>query len=333
MISNSGHDERNSYSGGAAGDQSGSEWCIRSWYNRPWNCVLRYPDRDVADVIAELSRQAAENNRIGYDQSQRMTYWEALKKAGYYPLKIKTNCESDCSAGVLANVKATGYILDIRKLKDVDSYGTTWSMRSQLTAAGFQLLTDAKYLTSDDFLLPGDILLNDAKHTAVNLTVGKYAEEKPGKDTIYAKVLFGQQWLNSYYCKLLIDLFGEVLELDGIYGPKSRAAALAVWKDVCNRLYGTSLNLESKKFGSGCKRACKYAEVQFGSGGTHTFICQFILAAKGFYNGKMDAECGRDLCTSIQSYEKAEDLSVDSTDPVKCSAGPQVWSSLFEEGM
>ena len=331
MISNSGHDEYNGYSGGAAGDQTGTEWYVRSWYDRPWNCVCRYPDRDVADLIADLSRQAAENNKIGYDQNERLSYWYALKDAGFYPLKIKKKCEADCSAGVLANVKAVGYILDIKKLKDIDPSGTTWSMRQQLHDAGFKVLTDKKYLTSDDYLLPGDILLNDSKHTAVNLTVGKYADGTPAPDEISEKVLFGQQWFDIYYGKLLLQVYGELLELDGIYGPKSRAAALTIWKDVCNRLYGTNLNIESKKFSSGCKRACKYAEVEFGSDGTHTFICQFLLAAKGFYTGKMDAECGRDLCTSIQAYEKARGLSVDSVDPVRCSAGPEVWSSLFEE--
>ena len=41
MISNSGSDENGKYSGGQAGDQTGKEWQIRSWYNRPWNYVLR----------------------------------------------------------------------------------------------------------------------------------------------------------------------------------------------------------------------------------------------------------------------------------------------------
>lgn len=40
-ISNSGSDEHGNYKGGQAGDQTGREWYIRDWYNRPWNCVLR----------------------------------------------------------------------------------------------------------------------------------------------------------------------------------------------------------------------------------------------------------------------------------------------------
>ena len=43
-ISNSGSDEHGNYKGGAAGDNTGKEWYIRDWYNRPWNCVLRYQE-------------------------------------------------------------------------------------------------------------------------------------------------------------------------------------------------------------------------------------------------------------------------------------------------
>ena len=47
MISNCGHDENNRYSGGKAGDQTGTEWRVINWYNRPWKCVLRHPDLTV----------------------------------------------------------------------------------------------------------------------------------------------------------------------------------------------------------------------------------------------------------------------------------------------
>lgn len=46
------------------------------------------------------------------------------------------------------------------------------SMRKGLKAAGFEVLTESKYLTSDAFLLEGDILLNDSAHVATNLTNG-----------------------------------------------------------------------------------------------------------------------------------------------------------------
>jgi hypothetical protein len=180
-ISNSGSDENGAYSGGQAGDQTGKEWRMRDWYNRPWTCVLRYPDQKVALKIAQLAIDAALNDHIGYDQSQNRTYLAQLKSVGWEPSKITVNCEADCSAGVCANVTAAGYLIGIKALQN--HTGTyTGNMRSALTKAGFQLLTDSKYLTSGDYLLPGDILLNDGHHTATNLTIGSKVkgEWKPG---------------------------------------------------------------------------------------------------------------------------------------------------------
>ena len=170
-ISNSGSDENGNYTGGQAGDQTGKEWQMRSWYNRPWSCVLRFPDQKVALKIAQLAIDAALNDKVGYDQSQNRTYLSQLKAVGWEPSKITVACEADCSAGVCANITAAGYLLGIPALqKHTGIY--TGNMRSALTKTGFTLLTDNKYLTSGDYLLPGDILLNDGHHTATNVTIG-----------------------------------------------------------------------------------------------------------------------------------------------------------------
>ena len=110
-ISNSGSDEHGNYKNGQAGDQTGKEWYIRDWYNRPWNCVLRHPLAEVRACLATLAVKAAENDNIGYDQYQRDTYGQALKDADYDPSKITKKVESDCSKGVIDNARATGYIL------------------------------------------------------------------------------------------------------------------------------------------------------------------------------------------------------------------------------
>lgn len=172
MISNCGHDENGKYSGGRAGDQTGGEWEIREWYNRPWNYVLRHPDAKVRTEIALLAERAAKNNLIGYDQNQRYTFWRQLKISNYDPAQITVSCETDCSAGVLAIVKSVGYRLDIDDLKSVNSDGYTGNMRQILKSAGFEVLTASKYLNSDAYLLTGDILLYEGHHTAINLTDG-----------------------------------------------------------------------------------------------------------------------------------------------------------------
>lgn len=173
-ISNCGHDENGGYSGGKAGDQTGGEWCLRSWYDRPWNCVLRYPDSSVQKTLADLAKKAAQNDKIGYDQYQRDTYWQQLQKAKYDPSKISAACEADCSSGVIANVRAAGHIHNLPKLKNVQA-SYTGDMRAGFRAAGFKVLSDSKYTGGTAYLLPGDILLNDAHHVATNITKGSKA--------------------------------------------------------------------------------------------------------------------------------------------------------------
>lgn len=189
MISNCGSDEKGKYHGGKAGDQTGKEWTLKAWYSRPWKCVLRYKNNpDVNVMISNLAVQSAKNNNIGYDQWQRATYWKELQKADYHPENIKTKCESDCSAGVMAIVKAAGYRLNIKDLKSVDEKLVCRQMREALKKVGFEVLTESKYLTSEKYLKAGDILLNDTAHTAIDVGVGKVLvlpskieQEKPKK--------------------------------------------------------------------------------------------------------------------------------------------------------
>ncbi len=180
-ISNSGSDENGAYSGGKAGDQTGKEWQLRAWYNRPWTVVLRYPNQRIALKIAQLGIDAALNDLIGYDQGQRDTYWKQLKAADYEPSRIMVACEEDCSAGVCANIKAAGYLLGIDALKNHTGI-YTGNMKAALVKAGFKALTESKYLTSGNYLLPGDILLNESHHTATNITIGAKVKGdwKPG---------------------------------------------------------------------------------------------------------------------------------------------------------
>lgn len=196
MLSNCGHDENGKYSGGAAGDQTGTEWQIIKWYNRPWKCVLRHPDENVRALIATLAKDAEENSNIGYDQSERGTFWTALAKAKYLPANVAVKCEADCSSGVIAIVKAVGHLLGMKALQNI-SATYTGNMRSGFTAAGFMAITGAEYLTSDAYLLPGDILLNDGTHTATNLTAGSKSGLALKSTEAVAKEVLAGKWLNN----------------------------------------------------------------------------------------------------------------------------------------
>lgn len=53
-------------------------------------------------------------------------------------------------------------------------------MRKAFKAAGFLVLTESKYLNGPDYLLEGDVLLNDGAHTATNVEMADILAEHPG---------------------------------------------------------------------------------------------------------------------------------------------------------
>lgn len=133
----------------------------------------------------------------------------------------------------------------------------------------------------------------------------------------------GQKWLNSCYGTKLENYLGEKLETDGIYGEKSRAAAVCIWKDVSNRKNGSNLNPANKNFLDSCKKAAKKATIKQGASGTFVYLVEFVLSAKGFYFGAMDASFGAGLTASVKSFQKEKGLTADGV------VGPETWYKLF----
>lgn len=133
----------------------------------------------------------------------------------------------------------------------------------------------------------------------------------------------GQKWLNSNYATQLRGYCRALLDVDGEYGTKSRAAALAVWKDLLNRKHGCKLTPSNTNFGADTKAAASKAIVQVNSSGTFTYILQFILSAKGYYTGTMDGACGAQTVEAIKKFQAARGLAVDGV------AGANTWYAAF----
>lgn len=168
IIGHASIDENKNVKGGVAGDQTGKEVCTRSWYSKPWTCVIRPKDSDVAEKIATAMEQACANNRIGYDQNQRTTLYVQAKVNGWDLSKVATNCECDCSSLVSVCVNAAG----ISASKDM----YTGNEKSVLSATGqFEILTSSEYTSSNKKLKRGDILLGKG-HTAIVLSDGVEVE-------------------------------------------------------------------------------------------------------------------------------------------------------------
>nr|DAN14227.1 MAG TPA: hypothetical protein [Bacteriophage sp.] len=169
-IGQASRDERGRYSGGIAGDQDGKEVSIRGWYNRPWNKVLRARNSNIAEKIATAMEKACENNCIGYDQNQRTTLYSLAKANGWLIEDVKTPCETDCSALVAVCVNAAG-------IKISGDIYTGNEAAALLRTGEFELLDAPKYLTTDEYLKRGDILLYEFHHTAIVLQDGRKAEK------------------------------------------------------------------------------------------------------------------------------------------------------------
>ena len=153
---------------GGLGDSTGQEYLVMNWYDRPWDCVLRHPDGNVAKKIAQLAVEAANNDHIGYSNQypDRMTFWEELEANNYSPSAIKNDCASDCSGSTGMIVRSVGHQLNKNELTEVDIGGTT-TMREDFSSKGFNVLTGSEYTSGPDNLQSGDILLNEALHATI----------------------------------------------------------------------------------------------------------------------------------------------------------------------
>ena len=166
MIAHASKDEHGTFRGGAAGDQTGQEVVIRSWYNRPWNVVLRAKDTSTANKIAEAMERACKNDHIGYDQNQRNTALTEARKVAYDPGRITKDVETDCSALVSLACMYAG--IPEAALFMYGNSATTSTLRSRLLKTGkFTELTARAYTGYSDKLVRGDILLYEGHHVAV----------------------------------------------------------------------------------------------------------------------------------------------------------------------
>lgn len=57
-------DERGKARGGAAGDQTGKEVCLRDWYDKNWVSVLRPKNEKEAEKMAKAMEQACELDEL-----------------------------------------------------------------------------------------------------------------------------------------------------------------------------------------------------------------------------------------------------------------------------
>lgn len=182
-ICHSSIDERGKASGGIAGDQTGKEVCTRGWYSKNWKIVFRYKDREIAKKVAVIAKKIADSGLVGYDQGQRNTLYQALEKFNwnvdaYIKSGIKTEC--DCSSFVYAC-----WCCLVAALRKSGNAPTTSTMASTLTEKnGFTAYKESKYLTTDSYLLAGDVIDSPGSHVVMAITNGDKTTENNNTNDI-----------------------------------------------------------------------------------------------------------------------------------------------------
>ena len=175
LIGHAAGDENGKAANGQAGDQTGREVCVQSWYNGRWNLVLRPKSEVVAEKMASSCEILCRGNLVGYDQWERNTLWDELEKVSWNPSKLKVKCETDCSGLMTACARIAGINIP-RVALGGGKYNApvTQTMRNAFGSTGaFIALTDSKYMTSDKYLKRGDILVRESGHTAMSLGNGE----------------------------------------------------------------------------------------------------------------------------------------------------------------
>lgn len=153
---------------GQKGDQTTKEVCIREWYSKPWNILLRPKDFNKAEIMAQSCEKGCTNNNIGYSQSTRNTLRQEAIKVNFDLSKVGL-CNCDCSSFMAVCAESAGIAIPY-------NYGnapTTSTMKNAFLSTGeFDLYTDLIYLNSTNLLKRGDILVKEGSHTVMVLDDG-----------------------------------------------------------------------------------------------------------------------------------------------------------------
>lgn len=169
-------DERGKLSGGQAGDQTGQEVAIEPWYlhSKGW-VIIRAKDSQIAEKIAADMEMACKNDLIGYDQSTSWDLYDKVRQYGWDCSRLKVAAETDCSSLVRTCVAyATG--------KNIPWFSTLNQVIVLSDTGYFDIITDAKYTCSPDYVRRGDILCTRTQgHTVVVLDNGSMVVTVSGR--------------------------------------------------------------------------------------------------------------------------------------------------------
>lgn len=174
---------------------------------------------------------------------------------------------------------------------------------SQLGA--FSVLENAKALADVN---PGYSVF-DSTGAAVYTPGGATPDPDPESDT--GPALF-QRWLNAGY--------SAGLNVDGLWGPKTRKAATAALQTELNNQFGKSLSVDGL-WGPKTQAAC--VNVKQGARGNLTRIIQGVLYCRGYDPKGFDGIFGTGCAAAVKFFQEAFGLTADGI------VGKNTWERLL----
>lgn len=239
-------DERGRARGGVAGQSIkngiGTEVKIGNWYYFGQNVVLRFKSRTEAAKAARVCEQLCSNRHVGYDQNQRTTLYDEMKRVKWDPAKIARNCETDCSALIAVILNAIG----IKVSKDI---WTGNMVKAIMDTGKFSKFTGATYCKKDKYCRYGDIIVNEAGHVIMALEDGEGTKELDKTKSVktinqVAKEVIDGKWGNGDERKRRLRAAGYdpekvQLAVNAIAAASKKKSNMTIAKEVINGKWGT----------------------------------------------------------------------------------------------
>ena len=146
------------------------------------------------------------------------------------------------------------------------------------------------------------------------------AEIEAAQGTMESPVAVFQRWLNAGG---YTDKENQPLQEDGIYGRRTKAAAIKAWQTTVNATGKAKLDVDGS-FGPKSKAAASKVNIKKGARGDLVSIMQGLLYAKGYDPDGFDGKFGPGARTAVKKFQDARGLKVDGI------VGRSTWSALFE---
>lgn len=186
----------------------------------------------------------------------------------------------------------------------VNQYGTYSTLWKNIASAALKKGGDLDAIYEATVANTSNYLTRRKKvYDTLKATTGKQTTiAKPvyKNDTILNKRI--QRWLNAYaYCGLTVD---------GIIGPKTKAAAIRALQHSLNCEYACKLNVDGL-FGPLTKAACSKIILKKGSRGDLVSVVQTLLYNCGINPNGFDGIFGNGMLTAIRYIQEVNKMTVD----------------------